>query len=412
MSASAAYIFDALRTPRGKGRAPEDGKPGGALSSELPHRLVTGLIDALEARNPGMSDQVASLTLGCVGQVGAQGGHIALVSRLASGLPDDVPVKSLNNYCVSGLTAVSDAAMHVRAGRGGLHLAGGVESLSHVGFLADRADYYTDPALIRALRWAPPVMGAELIATLDGFRKADLDALTLESHKRAHAAWRNGHYGAGVQPVQNDAGDIVLDVDELIRPDLTLEQLEAMPPAFAEQGAMGFDAAMLEHYPAVEEIAHVHSVANCPGMADGAALALVGSREAGRSTGLEPRARIVAMAEAAADPVLQLTAGFEAMDRLLSETGVELDDFDRIEFMEAFAAVPLKFLRDYGCDPDRVNVNGGHLSMGHPMGATGAILLTSLVHELERCDGTLGLVVAQAGSGIGSAMIIERVERT
>ena len=252
-------------------------------------------------------------------------------------------------------------------------------------------------------------MGAELIATLEGYSKAELDAVTLLSHQRAHAAWQNDAYAASVEPVWNAAGNVLLDRDELVRKDLTVDDLAAMQPAFAEQGAMGFDAAMLAEHGDLELINHVHSIANCPGMADGAALILLGSHEAGEAAGLEPRARIVAMAETADDPVLQLTAGFKAMERLMAKTGLQIGDFDRIEFMEAFAAVPLKFERDYGPDPDKVNVNGGHLAMGHPMGATGAILLTTLVHELAQCDGELGIVVAQAGGGIGSAMIVERV---
>ena len=391
------------------GRPAKGDKPGGALSVVRPHQLVVGLIEAIEQRNPGMGDHVACLTLGCVGQVGAQGGHIALVSRLASGLSDGVPAKSLNNFCVSGLTAVADAATKTRSGERGLQLAGGVESLSQVGFLADKADYYSNVELMRAIKWAPPVMGAELIATLEGYSKEELDAVTLLSHQRAHAAWQNDVYAASVEPVRNAAGNVLLDREELVRKDLTVDALAAMQPAFAEQGAMGFDAAMLAEHGDLELINHVHSIANCPGMADGAALILLGSREAGEAAGLEPRARIVAMAETADDPVLQLTAGFKAMERLMAKTGLQIGDFDRIEFMEAFAAVPLKFERDYGPDPDKVNVNGGHLAMGHPMGATGAILLTTLVHELAQCDGELGIVVAQAGGGIGSAMIVERV---
>ena len=409
MTASDIFIFDALRTPRGKGRPPKDDKPGGALSGVAPHRLVAGLVDAIEARNPGSTEDVAALTLGCVGQVGAQGGHIALVSRLASRLADDVPAISLNNFCVSGLTAVGNAAMRAAAGEAGLQLAGGVECLSHVGFLADKADYYRDPALMQAIRWAPPIMGAELIATLDGLTKADLDEITLRSHQRAHTAWENGAYADSVEPVRDDDGEVLLDRDELIRPGMSADDLAAMAPAFAEQGAMGFDAAMLAHHPELDAIDHVHSIANCPGMADGAALVLLGTRQAGDAAGLAPRARILATAEAADDPVLQLTAGLRAMERVMDTAGVGIGDFDRIEFMEAFAAVPVKFLRDYEADVERVNVNGGHLAMGHPMGATGAVLVTTLVHELARADGNLGLVVTQAGSGVGSAMIVERV---
>lgn len=374
-----------------------------------PHTLVAGLIDAIEARNPDISESVNRLALGCVGQVGPQGGHIALVSRLASGLSDDVAVRTLNNYCVSGLSAVFDAALWTAAGQDGIALAGGVESLSQVGFLADKADYYNNPNLIKALNWAPPVMGAELIATREGYSKADLDALTLTSHRRAHAAWESGFYGRSVVPVKDADGEVLIERDALIRPDLTPEKLAAMPPAFAQQGEAGFDAMMLSRHPELAAINHIHSIANCPGMADGAALIALGSKAAGDHAGLRPRARIVDIFETADDPVLQLTAGFKAMEALHARTGLKPDAIDRYEFMEAFAAVPLKFIRDYGIDPAAINVNGGHLAMGHPMGATGAILLTSLLCELEASDTQTGMVVAQAGGGIGAAMLIERM---
>lgn len=404
----ATFIFDAVRTPRGKGRAAKNDKPGGALSKVAPHDLVAGLAQVLSDRNSDIKNQVSRLSLGCVGQVGAQGGHIALVSRLAAGLPDNTSVSTVNNYCVSGLTAVNQSAAwsHLRPGE--LMLAGGVECLSQVGFLADKASYYSDPAIAKRLKWAPPIMGAELIASKNGFTKTDLDEVTLLSHLRADAAWEKGHYDKSVAPVTRD-GETVLDRDELIRGRMTMDQLNAMQPAFADQGAAGFDDIMLAENPQLSEISHVHSFANCPGMADGAALVLLGGEEAANKYGLKPKAEIRAFAETSGDPVLQFGAGFKAMEQVMAESGLTIADFDRIEFMEAFAAVPLKFYRDYTPDMDKVNVNGGHLAMGHPMGATGAILLTSLVHELERCDGKLGLVVAHAGGGIGSAMIVERV---
>ncbi len=405
-----AYIYDAVRTPRGKGRAAKKDRPGGALCHVAPHKLVTHLITALEQRtSPDVLGCVRSLTLGCVGQVGFQGGHIALISRLASSLSENTPAKSLNNYCVSGLTATIDGALRIRAGHEGLALTGGVESLSHVPFLADGAAYYSDPDMVRDLRYAPPIMGAELVATLEGYTKEDLDLLTLRSHIRAQKAWDAGYYEPSVIPVASETGEVLLARDELIRPDLTLEQLQAMPPAFAAQGALGYDAMMLAHYPELSRISHVHSIANCPGMADAASLILLGSKETGDTLRMAPKAKIVDFFETGASPVLQLTAGFAAMEQVLSRSGLSLADIDRIEFMEAFAAIPLKFLRGYDVDPDRVNVNGGHLAMGHPMGATGGILLTTLVHELERCGGEWGLVVAQAGSGIGAAMLIQRV---
>ncbi len=403
------FIYDALRTPRAKGRPAKDTKPGGALSNIAPHQLVADLIKALEARNQTLSNHVRRLSLGCVGQVGPQGGHIALVSRLASSLRDDVAVRTLNNYCVSGLSAIFDAALWSQSGQDGLALAGGVESLSHVGFLADKASYYNDPNLIKNLRWAPPVMGAELIATQEGFSKSDLDALTLTSHQRAHTAWEKGFYARSVMPVKGPDGDKLISRDALIRADLTLEKLTSIPPAFAAQGAMGYDAMMLSEYPELEKIEHVHSIANCPGMADGAALILLGTKEAGQAAGLEPRARIIDFIETADNPVLQLTAGFKAMEELQAKHGLKPGHIDRYEFMEAFAAVPLKFQRDYGVDPNKVNVNGGHLAMGHPMGATGAILLASLLCELESSKTQTGMVVAQAGGGIGAAILIERI---
>lgn len=403
------YIFDAIRTPRGKGRPAKNGKPGGALSTLAPHKLVTQLIDAVQSRSPGSLSHVNRLTLGCVGQVGAQGGHIALVSRLASQLPDDVAVRTINNYCVSGLSAVMDGALWAGAQTDYLTLAGGVESLSQVGFLADKASYYSDPAMVKSLKWAPPILGAELIASLEGYSKADLDSLTFESHQRAAKAWDNGHYDNSVVAIYGGEGELLLNRDELIRADMTMDKLASFEPAFAQQGALGFDDMMLAEHKSITEISYVHSIANCPGMADGAALVLLGSKEAGARAGLKPRAKIKGFSETTGDPVLQFTAGFTAMNQVLSEQNISLGDMDRIEFMEAFAAIPLKFRRDYEADPSKVNVNGGHLAMGHPMGATGAILLTSLIHELERSDTQTGLVVAHAGGGIGTAMIVERV---
>lgn len=404
MSDSAVYLYDALRTPRAKGRAAKGDRPGGALSETAPQTLVANLIDAIETRTPGTKARTTRLSLGCVGQTGPQGGHIALVSRLAARLPDSTAVRTLNNNCVSGLSAVMDAALWT--GRdGGLALAGGVEMLSQVGFLADKAPYYSDPKTIADLRWAPPVLGAELIATIDGIDKAELDAFTHRSHQRAHAAWVRGFYDSHVVPVQNAAGEALIARDALIRPQMSPDELAAMPPAFAAQGAAGFDAMMLRAFPDLPRINHVHSIANCPGMADGAALILLGTDQ----PDLTPRARIIDYVETAGDPVLQLTAGFTALDIILDRQSLSVGDIDRWEFMEAFAAPPVKFLRDYGVDPDRVNVNGGHLAMGHPMGATGAILLAALLCELEASGMRYGMVVAQAGGGIGAAMLIERV---
>ncbi len=403
MKLSDAYIYDAVRTPRGKGRE------GGALSEIGPHELVVQLVAALKDRTtPDAVASASALFLGSVGQIGSQGGNIALVSRLHAGLPHEMAAWTLNNFCVAGLTAAGQAAALASAGEKALMLAGGVEMLSQVPFMGDKASYYTDPALSRALRYAPVALSADLMATKEGLDRAALDAEVIASHQRAADAWADGRHDAAVVPVRGPDGEIALDRDECIRKGMDQAALDALPPAFEKLGAAGYDAMMLKANPGLEAVAHLHSVAHCPPMADGAALALIGSKGAGEAAGLKPKARILARIDASGDPVDQLTAGFAAMDALLAETGLSLDDFDRIEFMEAFAAVPAKFRRDRGADPAKVNVNGGHLAMGHPMGATGAVLLTTLVHELERCGGTLGLVVAHGGSGTGSAMIVER----
>ncbi|KPP82559.1 MAG: acetyl-CoA C-acetyltransferase [Oceanicaulis sp. HLUCCA04] len=398
------YIYDAVRSPRGK--AKEDG----GLARLKPHALTGQLIDALSLRNG--ADPVkgaASLTLGCVGQVGAQGGHLALVTRLHAGLPDAMRALTINNYCVSGLTAVGMAASEAMAsGDDALRLAGGVEMMSAVPFMGDKAHYYADPKTASALRYVPVALSADLMATMEGYTKADLDAVTARSHQRATAAWEKGGMDE-IIAIQNDDGSSALTHDESVRAGMNVEGLARFGPAFGEMGAAGFDAVMLKARPELTEINHVHSVANCPPVCDGAALALVGSKAAGEAAGLQPKARIRAFTEATGDPVLQLTAGFTAMDQLLARTGLKLSDFDRIEFMEAFAATPVKFERDYAPDMDKVNPEGGHLAMGHPMGASGAILLATMVAGLERSGGTLGLIVAHGGSGVGSAMVIERV---
>lgn len=398
------YIYDAVRSPRGK--AKEDG----GLAALKPHELNAQLIAALAARNGEAAiKDAASLTLGCVGQVGAQGGHLALVTRLHAGLPDAVRALTINNYCVSGLTAIGMAAHEASAsGDDRLRLAGGVEMMSAVPFMGDKAHYYADRETALALRYVPVALSADLMATMEGYSKDDLDAVTARSHQRAAAAWETGGLDE-VIAIKGADGSVVLERDESVRAGTTPESLARFGPVFAEMGAAGFDAVMLKARPELNEIKHVHSVANCPPVCDGAALALVGSKAAGEVAGLKPKARIRAMVEATADPVLQLTAGFAAMDQILAATGLKLSDFDRIEFMEAFAATPLKFERDYAPDLDKVNPEGGHLAMGHPMGASGAILLATMLGGLERSGGTLGLIVAHGGSGVGSAMVVERV---
>jgi acetyl-CoA acetyltransferase family protein len=398
------YIYDAVRTPRGKGRR------GGSLIDITPARLVAQLARALERRQGAhVLDAIEHLTLGCVTQVGVQGGHMALAARIQAGLPDTLPCLTINNFCVSGLSAIADAARRVASGQVELALAGGVESMSQVAFMSDTADYYADMALASSMGWAPVGVAADLLATREGIDGSKMDAAVLRSHQRAATAWREGRYAGRVIPVLGADGAVALDHDENIRDFGDGAALAKMPPVFAEAGAQGFDDILLAHKPEIGAIQHLHTVAHCPPISDGASLVIVGTREAGQRLGLTPLARIRSIAEAAGDPVMQLTAGFTAMTRALDRAGLSLSEVGAIEFMEAFAAIPALFERDFGPDMTKVNPNGGHLAMGHPMGATGAILTTTLLDDMVQLNADTGLVVATGGVGVGAAMVIERV---
>lgn len=400
----AVYIFDAVRTPRGKGR------PDGSLAKVKPARLVGQLLDALSRRNGAEAVAAAGhLTLGCVTQTGVQGGHIALSTRIQAGLPDDLACLTINNFCVSGLSAIADAARRVESGQVDLALAGGVESMSQAPFLADHADFYTDMGMATAMGWAPVGLAADLLATAEGVTRAEMDAAVLRSHRRAAAAWAEGRYDGRVIPVVDDEGQVALARDENIRDFGDGASLAKLGPVFAATGAQGYDEILLAGHPGLSEVRHLHSVAHCPPISDGAAMVLLGSLEAGRALGLRPVARIRAVGECAGDRVMQLTAGYAAMDRALDRAGLALCDIGAIEFMEAFAAVPVVFERRYAPDTERVNPNGGHLAMGHPMGATGAILTTTLLDDMAQGDADTGMVVATGGVGVGAAMVLERV---
>ncbi len=397
------YIYDAVRSPRGKGR------PNGSLAAITPVRLVEQLVRALEARNGLETVRSAQhLTLGCVTQVGVQGGHLALAARIQAGLPDTMACLTINNFCVSGLSALADAARRVESGQVDLALAGGVESMSQVGFLTDAADYYADLAMAATMGWAPVGLAADLLATQEGLSRADLDQAVVTSHTRAAAAWRDGRHADRVIPIRGADGALALATDENIRDFGDGASLARLPSVFAATGAQGFDEILLSHRPGLAAVNHLHTMAHCPPISDGAALILVGNAEVGRHLGLRPLARIRAVAETADDRVIQLTAGFRAMTQALDRAGLTLADVDAIEFMEAFAAVPVLFQRDYAPDPARVNPNGGHLAMGHPMGATGAILATALLEDMAQLDAQTGLVVATGGVGVGAAMVLER----
>lgn len=398
------YIFDAVRTPRGRGR------PDGSLAKVKPARLVGQLAAALARRNgPEALAAVRHFTLGCVTQTGVQGGHIALSARIQAGLPDEVACLTLNNFCVSGLSALADAARRVASGQADLALAGGVESMSQTPFLADAADFYGDMALAASMGWAPVGLAADLLATVEGITRAEMDAATLRSHHRAAAAWAEGRYDGRVIPVTGDDGEIALARDENIRDFGDGASLARLGPVFASTGAQGYDDILTAHRPDLAAVEHLHTVAHCPPIADGAALLLLGTLEAGRVLGLAPLARIRAIGETAGDRVLQLTAGFSAMDLALARAGLALNDVGAVEFMEAFAVVPVLFERRFQPDMARVNPNGGHLAMGHPMGATGAILATTLLDDMAQLNAETGLAVATGGVGVGAAVVLERV---
>lgn len=395
------FIYDAVRSPRGKGKA---GAP--MAQAALPHQLVAQLIGELDRRHD-VAQHVEQLTVSCVGQTGAQGGHIGLVSKLEAELPDETVVHSVNNYCVGGLSAIGNAANVVRAGVADLVLAGGVEMMSHVPFGADKASYYADPSVAANLSYAPPGIGADVLAHLNGIDRETLDRWALRSHHRAAAAWEAGIYDGSVVPITGADGSVAIDRDETIVADMAAEKIAALPPVFEEMGKGAFDAVVEAARPGTGPIEHRHTIAHCPPIADGAAMVLLGSAEAGSRHGLEPVARLVDLVEAAGDPILQLTAGVSAMERVLERTGLSLGAMDLIEYMEAFAVVPALFERDFDVDMERVNPYGGHLAMGHPMGATGAILATAVTAELRRTGAGRGIAVAHGGAGVGVAAVFE-----
>ncbi|MEO3772839.1 acetyl-CoA C-acetyltransferase [Micromonospora sp. B9E7] len=401
---SEAYVYDAVRTPRGRGR------DTGALHGVKPISLVVGLIDALRERNPGLDvRRLEDLLLGIVTPVGEQGGDLARAAALLAGLPDEVGGVQLNRFCASGLEAVNSAAARIRSGWEHLLLAGGVESMSRVPMGSDGAAWATDPQTALATSFVPQGVSADLIATLEGFTRDDVDGYALRSQERAAKAWAGGYFSRSVVPVRDGNGLDILAVDEHPRPETTREALARLTPSFATIGeAAGFDAVALQKFHWLEAIEHVHHAGNSSGIVDGAALVLIGSGDVGRDLGLTPRARIVGAAVSGADPTLMLTGPIPATHKALAAAGLTLDDIDLFEINEAFAAVVLKCVRDLGLDPDRVNVNGGAIALGHPLGATGAMLLGTALDELERRDLRRAVVTLCIGGGMGVATVLER----
>jgi acetyl-CoA C-acetyltransferase len=402
---SEAYVYDAIRTPRGKG------KKTGALHGVKPVTLVTQLLDAIRERHPEMDPaQIDDLILGCVGPIGDQGSDIARTAALAAGMPEEVAGVQLDRFCASGLEAVNQAAARVRSGWEDLILAGGVESMSRVPMGSNGGAWAMDPETNYATHFVPQGIGADLIATIEGFSRSDVDAFAVESQERAAKAWANGHFSNSVIPVVDRVGNVILDHDEHMRPGATLDDLAALKPSFADIGEMGgFDAVALQRYHTVEEIDHVHHAGNSSGIVDGAAVTMLGSHEAGRRHGLTPRARIVAAAVTGSEPTIMLTGPAPACRKALDKAGMTAADIDLIEINEAFASVALKLIRDLDVDPEMTNVNGGAIAMGHPLGATGAMLLGTVVDELERRDLSTGLITLCVGGGMGIATIVERV---
>ncbi|MEX0836336.1 MAG: acetyl-CoA C-acetyltransferase [Nitriliruptor sp.] len=400
-----AYVYDAIRTPRGKG------KSTGSLHTVKPVSLVTGLMDALRERNEGLDPaQIDDVVLGVVEPHGEQGGSIARTAAIAAGLPELVAGVQLNRYCGSGLEAVNQASARIRSGWEDLLLAGGVESMSRVPMASGGDPWAMDPETNYATSFVPQGISADLIATREGYSREDVDAFALESQIRAGKAWADGRFERSVIPVRDITGRVVLDRDETVRPDATMEALGSLNPSFAGIGEMGgFNAVALQRYTEVETIDHVHHAGNSSGIVDGASLVLLGSQEAGERGGLTPRARIVSAAVIGSEPTIMLTGPAPACFKALGKAGMSVGDIDLVEINEAFAAVALKLMRDLGVSHDITNVNGGAIAMGHPLGATGAMLLGTVVDELERRDLTTGLVTLCIGGGMGIATIVERV---
>jgi acetyl-CoA C-acetyltransferase len=399
----AAYIYDALRTPRGKNR-------GGALHSVKPVDLVVGLLRQVAPRNPGLDlADIDDIVLGVVSPVGEQGGDIARTAALAGGLPQTVAGVQLNRFCASGLEAVNTAAAKVLAGDSFV-LAGGVESMSRVPMGSDGGAYVQDPSFTYDAYFVPQGIGADLIATLEGFTRQDVDGFALESQQRAVKAIADGRFDRGIQPVHDLNGVLVLDRDEHVRPGSSMESLAALAPAFAQVGDQaGFNAVAVQRYPDVERVNHVHTAGNSSGIVDGAALVLLGSRDAGQRAGLAPRARIRSTAVIGSEPTIMLTGPAPATLKALDRAGMTVGDIDLFELNEAFASVVLKWMRDLDIPHDKVNVNGGAIALGHPLGATGAMILGTVLDELERRDLSTGLVTLCVGAGMGIATVIERL---
>ncbi len=402
--ATEAFVYDHVRTPRGRGRA------DGALHTVTPVNLAAQALAALATRNSLDTTLLDDVVLGCVTPIGEQGADIARTAVLHAGFAENVPGKQLNRFCASGLEAVNTAAAQVMSGQSDLVVGGGVESMSRVPMGADGGAWPIDPAVAWPLYFVPQGISADLIATIDGYSREQVDAYALESQRRAAHAWQEGWFGRSIVPVRDLLGEVLLARDEYMRPQTTAADLAGLKPAFVVPGEQGgFDAVALQRYPAVEAIRHVHTAGNSSGIVDGAAAVLVGSKGMARKLGLKPRARIRAFASIGSEPTIMLTGPAAASRKALKRARMAAGDIDLWEINEAFSAVVLRFMRDMQLDPARVNVAGGAIAMGHPLGATGAIVLGIVLDELERRGLSTALVTLCIGAGMGTATIIERV---
>lgn len=398
-----AYIYDALRTPRGKG------KKDGALHQASPIWLTRTLLKEMQQRHHLDTSLVDDIVLGCVTPVGEQGSDIARIAALDAGWDQRVAGVTLSRYCASGLESINLAAAKVMSGMEEMVVAGGVESMSRVPMGADGGAWYMDPRVNDATGFVPQGVGADTIATLKGFSRSDVDEFATESHRRAAAAWEKGYFDKSVVPVKDINGLLLLDKDETIRPNTDVTTLAKLNPSFAMPGQMGFDSVILDKYTTIEKVNHVHHAGNSSGIVDGAAICLVGSAAAGDKAGLKPRAKITMAAVIGSEPSIMLTGPTPACKKALDKAGMQASDIDLWEINEAFAAVPMNTASDFGISLDKVNVNGGAIAMGHPLGATGAMLMTTVLDELERCDLKTAMVTLCVGGGMGIATIIERV---
>ncbi|AZI35510.1 putative acetyl-CoA acyltransferase [Caenibius tardaugens NBRC 16725] len=398
-----AYIYDAVRTPRGKGR------PDGALHEITALDLAAQMLRALRDRNHLDTALVDDVVLGCVMPVGEQGSDIARLATVVAGYEQQVPGVQVNRFCASGLEACNIAAAKVIAGEARFAVGGGVESMSRVPLAADGGAMTVDPVFAFDHYYAPQGIGADMIATLNGFTRDDVDAYAVQSQQRAATAWREGRFAGSIVPVLDQAGAIRLAHDEHMRPDTDLQALGKLKPAFVRMGEAGYDAVAMARYPDMGPVNHVHHGGNSSGIVDGAAMVLIGSKEAGEAAGLKPRARILGGASIGSEPTIMLTGPEFVTRKLLNRLGMATGDIDIYELNEAFAAVVLRYLRALELDGGTVNVNGGAIAMGHPLGATGAMILGTALDELERTDKQTALINLCVGAGMGTAMVIERI---